>query len=111
MQQFNEDLWYIDLLSLFFFVFLLTFSPFFRSFQEMMKRIFPDNDINGKIDKLVLKFCDTSVNCDSLKSLLDCMESVLNEGYNVWIAHIGNSITLTQRNNLDDRELKFASNK
>lgn len=61
IQQFNEDL----------------------CFQEMMKRIFPDNDINGKIDKLVLKFCDTSVNCDSLKSLLDCMESVLNEGYNM----------------------------
>ncbi|CAO3620764.1 unnamed protein product [Mucor hiemalis] len=51
-------------------------------FQDMMKRIFPDTDINGKVDKLVLKFCDTSVNCDSLKSLLECMENVLDEGYN-----------------------------
>lgn len=42
-----------------------------------------NNDITNKIDKLVLKFCDTSVQCDSLKSLHDCMESILDDGYNV----------------------------
>lgn len=42
-----------------------------------------NNDTTNKIDKLVLKFCDTSVQCDSLKSLHDCMESILDDGYNV----------------------------
>lgn len=41
------------------------------------------NDLTNKIDKLALKFCDTSVQCDSLKSLHDCMESILDDGYNV----------------------------
>lgn len=51
----------------------------------MVKTIATNNakDIIDKIDKLVLKFCDTSVNCDSLNSLHDCMESILDDGYNV----------------------------
>ncbi|KAI9267165.1 hypothetical protein EDC94DRAFT_558231 [Helicostylum pulchrum] len=48
-------------------------------FKEMLN----NNDITNKIDKLVLKFCDTSVQCDSLKSLHDCMESILDDGYNL----------------------------
>lgn len=35
------------------------------------------------IDDLVRKFCDNSVDCDSLNSLHTCMEDILNEGYNV----------------------------
>jgi hypothetical protein len=50
-----------------------------------MNRFYPNNDITSNIDKLVLKFCDTSANCDSLKSLHDCMENILNEGYDVCI--------------------------
>jgi hypothetical protein len=56
----------------------------------MMKRILPSkdsNDITKKIDRLVLRFCDTSVICDSLKSLHDCMENILDDGYNVCVAH------------------------
>lgn len=51
----------------------------------MMNRFFPNENVTTKMDKLVLKFCDTSVHCDSLNSLHDCMENILDEGYNVRI--------------------------
>ncbi|KAI9355779.1 ankyrin repeat-containing domain protein [Pilaira anomala] len=40
-----------------------------------------DNVIFNRIDKLVIQFCDTSVQCESLETLHDCMESVLDDGY------------------------------
>lgn len=53
----------------------------------MIQRILPTNNNNNnvvhKIDLLVLKFCDTSVYCDSLSSLHECMENILYEGYDV----------------------------
>lgn len=52
----------------------------------MIRRILPTNNSNDviyKIDLLVLKFCDTSVYCDSLPSLHECMEEILYEGYDV----------------------------
>lgn len=53
----------------------------------MVKTISLNNtkEIISKIDKLVLEFCDTSVNCDSLKSLHACMENILDDGYTVCI--------------------------
>lgn len=51
-----------------------------------------NNIIFNKIDKLVIEFCDTSVQCDSLETLHDCMESILDDGYGVsfmiYIIHI-----------------------
>lgn len=63
----------------------------------MIMAIAPNNsrDIISKIDKLVLEFCDTSVNCDSLRSLHDCMENILDDGYNVCIYTIMIIIRLT----------------
>ncbi|KAI9487577.1 MAG: hypothetical protein EXX96DRAFT_84605 [Benjaminiella poitrasii] len=52
----------------------------------MIRRMLLSNNSNShdlihEIDKLVLKFCDTSIHCDSLESLHDCMERIFNEGY------------------------------
>ncbi|KAL7333573.1 hypothetical protein PS15p_202461 [Mucor circinelloides] len=56
-------------------------------FKEMIQRVLPTNNNNNnvvhKIDLLVLKFCDTSVYCDSLSSLHECMENILYEGYDL----------------------------
>ena len=67
-----------------------------------MNRLFPNNDITSKIDKLVLKFCDTSVQCDSLNSLHNCMENVLNDGYDVKNAY------LTAKNEKSNRLIFFS---
>ncbi|KAI8069830.1 uncharacterized protein B0P05DRAFT_589294 [Gilbertella persicaria] len=40
-----------------------------------------ENNVAEKFNGLILKFCDTSTYCDSLNSLHECMETILNEGY------------------------------
>ncbi|KAI8637158.1 hypothetical protein BD408DRAFT_396143 [Parasitella parasitica] len=53
---------------------------------DMILKVLPatsSNEVIRKIDMLVLKFCDTSVRCDSLQSLHDCMDEILYEGYDV----------------------------
>ncbi|KAL9542421.1 hypothetical protein MBANPS3_008628 [Mucor bainieri] len=56
-------------------------------FKEMIQKILPTNNNNSnvvhRIDLLVLKFCDTSVYCDTLSSLHECMENILYEGYDL----------------------------
>ncbi|GAN02318.1 hypothetical protein MAM1_0020d01761 [Mucor ambiguus] len=53
-------------------------------FKEMLQKIVPaNNNVVHRIDLLVLKFCDTSVYCDTLSSLHECMEDILYEGYDL----------------------------
>jgi hypothetical protein len=74
----------------------------------MMRRILPanhSNDIIKRIDALVLKFCDVSVDCDSLSSLHGYMETILDEGYHVCLNVRGAQETYTFVNSdLDNRE-------
>lgn len=54
----------------------------------MIQKILPANNNSSsnvvhRIDLLVLKFCDTSVYCETLLSLHECMENILYEGYDV----------------------------
>jgi hypothetical protein len=53
----------------------------------MVQKVTPNhgNDMVEKIDALAVKFCDASVDCDSLSSLHVCMETIIDEGYHVWI--------------------------
>lgn len=67
----------------------------------MIQRILPTNNdttnsVVHKIDLLVLKFCDTSVYCDTLSSLHECMENILYEGYDVSRT---SAVSMIQRNN------------
>ncbi|KAK4516021.1 uncharacterized protein ATC70_010982 [Mucor velutinosus] len=56
-------------------------------FKEMIQKLVPTNNnsdtVVHKIDLLILKFCDTSVCCDTLSSLRECMENILYEGYDL----------------------------
>lgn len=49
----------------------------------MMRRMNNGHEMIEKIDALILKFCDTSIDCESLSSLHACMESIIDEGYHV----------------------------
>lgn len=43
----------------------------------------PRNDI----DELIERFCDNSADCESLSSLHDSIQDILNKGYNVCIVY------------------------
>ncbi|KAI7899577.1 uncharacterized protein BX663DRAFT_183991 [Cokeromyces recurvatus] len=62
----------------------------------MMQKIFlttPNNndELLQKIDKLILKFCDTSIDCNSLESLHECTKKIFDEGYQLIDKYFVNS--------------------
>ncbi|CEP18524.1 hypothetical protein [Parasitella parasitica] len=65
---------------------LMMQQQYHLSFKDMIQKKLPEfssNDVESTIDMLVKKFCDTSILCDSLASLHDCMDEILYEGYDL----------------------------